>query len=67
MSQQASEQTYKHYIGGEWTEGHGDETFESVNPANQESLGTFHRGTPEDVDDELAAAEEAEDEWRQLS
>ncbi|PSQ44954.1 aldehyde dehydrogenase, partial [Halobacteriales archaeon SW_6_65_15] len=67
MSQQASEQTYQHYIGGEWTEGHGDETFESYNPATGESLGEFHRGTETDVDDAFAAADEAREEWRNLS
>jgi aldehyde dehydrogenase (NAD+) len=67
MSQQASEETYQHYIGGEWTEGHGDETFESVDPSNQDVLGEFHRGTEQDVDDALAAAKEAEDEWAGLS
>ncbi|MDY6765344.1 MAG: aldehyde dehydrogenase family protein, partial [Halobacteria archaeon] len=67
MSKQATEQVYKHYIGGEWVEGHGDETFESINPANQEVLGTFKRGTPEDVKDAVGAAEEAFEEWRELS
>ena len=67
MSQQSSEQTYGHYIGGEWTEGAGSETFDSENPATGESLATFHRGTDEDVDAALEAADEAFDEWRSLS
>jgi len=66
MSQQASESVSKHYIGGEWVEGDG-ETFESRNPATDESLGEFPRGTPADVDEALAAATEAFESWRSLS
>jgi len=58
---------YQHYIDGEWTDGTGDETFESTNPATGESLGTFRRGTPEDIDAAAAAADEAYEEWRELS
>jgi aldehyde dehydrogenase (NAD+) len=67
MSQQASEGVYSHYIGGEWTEGAGTETFESENPATGETLGEFQRGTEADVDAALAAADEAFAEWRNLS
>jgi len=59
--------TYTHYIDGEWVEGDGDETFASYNPANGEELGRFHRGTPSDVDRAVAAADEAFEEWRELS
>jgi aldehyde dehydrogenase (NAD+) len=57
---------YDHYIDGEWVEGTG-ETFESENPANGETLGTFPRGTDAEVDRALAAADEAFEEWRDLS
>jgi aldehyde dehydrogenase (NAD+) len=57
----------RHYIDGEWTDGSGTETFESENPATGETLATFHRGTEADIDRALAAAEAAEDEWRDLS
>ncbi len=60
-------ETHKHYIDGEWVEGDGDETFASYNPANGEELGTFHRGTESDVDRAMAAADEAFEEWRELS
>ena len=49
MSSQQSEQTYQHYIDGEWVDGHGSETFESENPATGETLGEFHQGTEADV------------------
>jgi alpha-ketoglutaric semialdehyde dehydrogenase len=39
-------------------------TFESLNPATGESLGTFPRSTAEDVDRAVAAAKEAFEEWR---
>ncbi|WP_129116995.1 aldehyde dehydrogenase family protein [Halegenticoccus tardaugens] len=66
MSQQTGD-VYRHYIGGEWTAGEGDETFESENPATGEALGTFQRGTEADVDAAFAAADEAFAEWRGLS
>ncbi|MFC7249494.1 aldehyde dehydrogenase family protein [Halomicroarcula sp. GCM10025324] len=59
--------TYQHYIDGEWTDGSGTETFTSENPATGETLGEFQRGTPEDVDRAVAAAEDAYEEWRELS
>ncbi|WP_435349344.1 aldehyde dehydrogenase family protein [Haloarchaeobius sp. HRN-SO-5] len=66
MSQQATD-TYQHYIAGEWTDGHGDETFDSENPATGETLGTFQRGTPADVRDALEAADEAAEMWQDMS
>ncbi|MDH5020986.1 aldehyde dehydrogenase family protein [Halobacterium rubrum] len=59
--------TYQHYIDGEWTDGHGADTFESTNPATGETLGEFRRGTTDDVDDAVAAADAVEDEWQSLS
>ncbi|MFB6147110.1 MAG: aldehyde dehydrogenase family protein [Halobacteriaceae archaeon] len=65
--QTQSGETFGQYIDGEWVDGSGDETFESVDPATGDSLATFHRGTEADVDAALAAADEAFEEWRQLS
>jgi aldehyde dehydrogenase (NAD+) len=58
---------YQHYINGEWVSGDGSETFESENPATGEVLGEFERGTPSDVDHAIAAADDAYEEWRDLS
>ncbi len=58
---------YQQYIGGEWTDGDGTETFTSTNPATGEQLGTFHRGTPEDAEQAIAAAADAFEEWRERS
>jgi aldehyde dehydrogenase (NAD+) len=60
-------EAYPHYIDGEWDHGSGAETFESGNPATGETLATVERGTPADVDRAVAAAEDAFEEWRELS
>jgi aldehyde dehydrogenase (NAD+) len=57
--------SHAHYIDGEWVE--GEETFVSENPATGESLGAFPRGTEDDVAAAVDAAEEAFEEWRELS
>ncbi|MFC7019783.1 MULTISPECIES: aldehyde dehydrogenase family protein [Haloarcula] len=59
--------THQHYIDGEWTDGTGSDSFSSENPATGEPLGEFPRGTPEDVERAVAAAEDAYDDWRALS
>jgi aldehyde dehydrogenase (NAD+) len=58
---------YQHYIDGEWVSGTGSERFKSENPATGETVGTFKRGSPEDVKSAVDAADEAFDEWRELS
>ncbi|MFC6786150.1 aldehyde dehydrogenase family protein [Halobaculum halobium] len=58
---------YQHYIDGEWTDGTGEETFTSENPANGDELGKFRRGTEADVDRAVAAADDAFEEWKELS
>jgi len=56
-----------HYVDGEWTGGHGADTFESENPATGESLGAFARGTEADVAAAVEAAASAFEEWRSYS
>jgi aldehyde dehydrogenase (NAD+) len=56
--------TFKNYIGGEWVDAASGETFESVNPANGETIGVFPRSSAEDVDRAVAAAKAAYEEWR---
>ncbi|WP_435147427.1 aldehyde dehydrogenase family protein [Halobaculum sp. P14] len=62
-----SDGVFQHYIDGEWVDGAGAETFESVNPATGDVLGEFRRGTEADVDRAVAAADDAFEEWRELS
>ena len=66
MSQQTASVS-GHYIDGEWTDGAGSETFDSVEPATGETLASFRRGTERDVERALAAAEDAFPAWRDLS
>jgi aldehyde dehydrogenase (NAD+) len=63
----APDGTYGHYVGGEFVDGSGEETFESRSPATGETLGEFRRATTDDVDAALAAADAASEEWRDLS
>jgi alpha-ketoglutaric semialdehyde dehydrogenase len=60
----AGAQRFKNYIGGEWVDASGGETFESLIPATGEPIGEFPRSTPEDVDRAVAAAKEAFESWR---
>ena len=59
-------QTFKNYIGGEWVDAAGTETFESTNPATGETIGAFPRSTEEDVDRAVEAAKDAYERWRLL-
>ena len=54
----------KLFIGGGWTPGRSGRTFEVVNPSTEEVLAAVPRGTPEDVDDAVRAAETAFGIWR---
>jgi alpha-ketoglutaric semialdehyde dehydrogenase len=56
--------TFKNLIGGEWVEAAGGETFESVSPANGDTLGVFPKSGAEDVDRAVAAAKTAFEDWR---
>jgi alpha-ketoglutaric semialdehyde dehydrogenase len=56
--------TYKNYIGGEWVDSAGGETFESTNPATGELVGVFPKSTVEDTDRAVEAAKEAYESWR---
>jgi acyl-CoA reductase-like NAD-dependent aldehyde dehydrogenase len=60
----AGTKTFQNYIGGEWVDPSGGETFASVSPADGETLGVFPRSTAEDVDRAVAAAKEAWEDWR---
>jgi alpha-ketoglutaric semialdehyde dehydrogenase len=59
----AATEISKNYIGGEWVEATGDETFDTTNPANGETLGTFPRSSDADVDRAVEAAKEAYESW----
>jgi alpha-ketoglutaric semialdehyde dehydrogenase len=56
--------TFQNYIGGEWVDAAGGETFESTSPATGETIGLFPKSGPEDVDRAVDAAKAAFEEWR---
>jgi alpha-ketoglutaric semialdehyde dehydrogenase len=56
--------TFQNFIGGAWVDAASGETFESVSPANGETIGVFPRSSAEDVDRAVAAAKAAFEEWR---
>src|SRR5437868_14035399 len=56
--------TFKNFIGGEWVEAAGGETFESASPTTGEMIGVFPKSGTEDVDRAVAAAKTAYEDWR---
>jgi acyl-CoA reductase-like NAD-dependent aldehyde dehydrogenase len=56
---------FKNYINGKWKASASGETFENINPANHsEVLGRFPKSNKKDVNEAIAAAEEALPKWR---
>jgi acyl-CoA reductase-like NAD-dependent aldehyde dehydrogenase len=55
---------FKNYIGGEWVGAASGATFETVSPADGETLGVFPKSGVEDVDRAVDAAKEAFAHWR---
>ena len=55
---------FQNYIGGEWVDAASGETFESINPANGETIGVFPRSTAADVDRAVEAGRDAWEDWR---
>lgn len=56
---------YKMYINGEFVSPHSKKTFEAINPATQEVMGTFPEADQKDVDRAVASARKSFDsgEW----
>ncbi|HLJ89725.1 MAG TPA: aldehyde dehydrogenase family protein [Candidatus Angelobacter sp.] len=60
-----STKTYKNLIGGEWVNSKSGHTFENLNPADiRDVVGVFQRSNKSDVDDAVAAAKQAFEQWR---
>src|SRR5215510_11644971 len=56
---------FKNFIGGEWVESRGGQTYENLNPADtRDVIGVFQRSDKRDVDDAVAAAKQAFERWR---
>jgi len=60
---------YRNYVGGEWVEASGGETFEITNPATEEVIARVPRMTREDAQAAIGAARESFDsgEWSELA
>ena len=58
--------TLRNYIGGEWVQSTATEFLEITNPATGESLGCVPLSTARDVDQAVAAAQEAFLRWREV-
>jgi alpha-ketoglutaric semialdehyde dehydrogenase len=56
--------SFQNYVGGEWVDAAGGDTFETRSPATGEMLGVFPSSGEEDVDRAISAAKEAFVSWR---
>ena len=56
----------KMYINGEWIKSASGATFESLNPATKEPVGSFQKGNKQDVKAAIDAAEDAFEGWRSM-
>ncbi len=54
---------YDLYINGEWVKPDSGEYFDSINPANEESMGKFAKGNEKDTEKAIKAANEAKEKW----
>jgi alpha-ketoglutaric semialdehyde dehydrogenase len=55
---------YKNYIDGKWIVSKSRETFDSMNPATEQSVGRFQKSMREDVRKAVVAAKRAFPSWR---
>ena len=55
---------YQNFIGGEWRNSRGSETFTSTNPARtSEVIGRYQRSNAADIEDAVEAAVKAQPGW----
>ena len=55
------------FIDGKWQASSNNETYEVINPANEEVIGRASKATPEDVDRALKSAEKGLEVWKKTS
>ncbi|GAA0471324.1 CoA-acylating methylmalonate-semialdehyde dehydrogenase [Halococcus dombrowskii] len=60
-------QSVDNYIGGEWSKIDGTHQQDIVNTATGETIAQVNSSSPETIDDTVATARQAFDDWRQLS
>lgn len=61
------ERRFGHFIGGHFRRPSENSYFDTINPANGETLAQVAQGTAPDVDAAVAAARSAQSEWAKLS
>ena len=52
------------FINGKWQESSNKETYEVINPANEEVIGNASKASPEDVSKALQSAENGLNIWK---
>ncbi|GAA1858878.1 aldehyde dehydrogenase family protein [Brevibacterium marinum] len=67
MTDETDTRTLQNFIDGAWTGSFDDTLLPVVNPATQETIARFPRGSGADVDRAVAAALRAQAEWSALS
>ena len=55
---------YGQFIDGKWKKSSTGETYEVINPANEEVLGQVSKASPEDVSDALISAQKGLEIWK---
>ncbi len=55
------------FIDGQWVKSSTDETYEVINPANEETLGNASKASPKDVERALKSAQKGLEVWRSTS
>src|SRR6185503_12566269 len=60
-------ESYGLFVGGEWIEPRGGESFATISPASEEELAQVAQASPEDVENAVAVAREAFTPWAKLS
>ena len=55
--------TFNHYVNGQWHKPKTNKYFDSNNPANKEHLASVADGSEEDVDQAVMAARKAQKQW----
>ena len=61
------ERSFGHFINNEWLKPDGRQVTNVISPADGKTMATTLKGTTEDVDTAVKAAEDAYESWSQLS
>ncbi len=62
----ALQETYGHFIGGQWVEPANHQYFEGVDPSTGNKIASFARGNKEDIERAVRSSEEGFQAWYAL-